>query len=349
MCHSVSFADFQGWWCWRHWAAGCGGIRHAVRMRSRSHAARRARGRSGGPWPLRRQSARCRRARREMQLSFAPLVKRSRRRWSTSMPPSTEQAFQSPFASDPFFSQLFGGDSPCSRAGRRTSQSLGSGVIVDPKGVILTNRTSSTAPTRSASRSRMAANIRSKLVLDDPRSDLAVLQIRDAKRPDFPGAELCQFRRSAGGRSGARHRQSVRGGPDGDQRHRFGAGADRGRDRQFRLSSSRPMRRSIRAIRVAHWSTCEGRLVGINTAIFTPVRRLGRHRLCHPGQHGARMVADAGMKGGADRAALVRRAAAGGDDRHRRQPRHRSAAWGACHRGGARTARRQRPGSSRAT
>src|SRR3569832_1450865 len=73
----------------------------------------------------------------EVQLSFAPLVKQVTPAVVNVYATKTEQGFQSPFQSDPFFSQLFGGDMFQSRP--QTSQSLGSGVIVDGKGVIVTN------------------------------------------------------------------------------------------------------------------------------------------------------------------------------------------------------------------
>jgi len=73
----------------------------------------------------------------QVQLSFAPLVKTVTPAVVNVYATKTEQGFQSPFANDPFFSQLFGGDLFQSRP--QTSQSLGSGVIVDGKGVIVTN------------------------------------------------------------------------------------------------------------------------------------------------------------------------------------------------------------------
>ena len=120
----------------------------------------------------------------EMQLSFAPLVKQVTPAVVNVYATKTEQGFESPFANDPFFSRLFGGGMYQSRP--RTSQSLGSGVIVDPKGVIVTN----SHVVNGADDIRIALSggreYPVKLLLDDTKSDLAVLQIEDTKGKVFP-------------------------------------------------------------------------------------------------------------------------------------------------------------------
>src|SRR5690348_17311775 len=74
----------------------------------------------------------------EVQLSFAPVVK--------DVIPSVvnvyatfvnQQGFVSPFENDPFFSQFFGMDHPLFGSRPQQSQDLGSGVVVDPAGIIL--------------------------------------------------------------------------------------------------------------------------------------------------------------------------------------------------------------------
>ena len=64
-----------------------------------------------------------------------------------------------------------------------------------------------------------------------------------------------RLRQARGRRHRARHRQSVRRRPDGDERHHLGAGAHRDRRSPTRRSSSRPTPPSIRATRAARWST----------------------------------------------------------------------------------------------
>ena len=78
-----------------------------------------------------------------------------------------------------------------------------------------------------------------------------------------------------------------------------------------------------------------------------PLGRLGRHRLRYPGEYGAHRGRGR-REGRADRAAVVRGAAAGGDYRYRRQPQYRSAARSADHRGCAGQSGGARPGSNRA-
>ena len=78
-------------------------------------------------------------SRGEVQLSFAPVVKSVTPSVVNVYATTISQGGNSPFLNDPFFQRFFGGDSPFSDSRPRKSQSLGSGVIVDGAGVILTN------------------------------------------------------------------------------------------------------------------------------------------------------------------------------------------------------------------
>ena len=73
--------------------------------------------------------------REEMQLSFAPLVKQTAPAVVNVYASQTAKRRQSPFAGDPFFEQFFGRQAPAARA----KSSLGSGVLVDPGGIVVTN------------------------------------------------------------------------------------------------------------------------------------------------------------------------------------------------------------------
>ena len=125
----------------------------------------------------------------DIQLSFAPLVKAVTPAVVNVYATKTEQGFQSPFANDPFFSRLFG-DSDLFQSRPQTSQSLGSGVIVDPKGIIVTN----SHVVHGADEIHIALSggreYPIKLLLDDPKSDLAVLQIQDPKGKTFPALQF---------------------------------------------------------------------------------------------------------------------------------------------------------------
>ena len=111
----------------------------------------------------------------QLQLSFAPIVKR--------VTPAVVNVYaahvvenQNPFMADPFFRQFFGGGMPRELVQR----SLGSGVIVDPTGLVVTNyhviADASEVKIALADKREFAADI----VLKDQRSDLAVLRIKGA-------------------------------------------------------------------------------------------------------------------------------------------------------------------------
>jgi serine protease Do len=126
----------------------------------------------------------------QVQLSFAPVVKQVAPAVVNVYATRIEERAASPFANDPFFQRFFGGNSPFFRSRPQKSQSLGSGVIVDPSGVILTN----SHVVSGADDIRIALSDRREfavdLVLDDPKTDLAVLKIRDPEGVELPAIEF---------------------------------------------------------------------------------------------------------------------------------------------------------------
>src|SRR6185312_5374181 len=121
----------------------------------------------------------------ELQLSYAPIVKRAA--------PAVVNVYaakvvrnNNPLFEDPIFRRFFGvpGGGP-----GQVQRSLGSGVIVDPSGLIVTN----VHVIEGADEVKVALTdkreFEATIVLKDKRSDLAILQIKD-KNAKFPYLEF---------------------------------------------------------------------------------------------------------------------------------------------------------------
>ncbi|HTV36091.1 MAG TPA: Do family serine endopeptidase [Xanthobacteraceae bacterium] len=119
----------------------------------------------------------------QVQYSFAPIVKRVASAVVNVYATHVVEN-QNPFLADPFFRQFFG-----NVPSKQVERSLGSGVIVDPSGLVVTNY----HVIRGASEVRVALadkrEFDADIVLKDERSDLAVLRIKDAKER-FPVLEF---------------------------------------------------------------------------------------------------------------------------------------------------------------
>src|SRR5262245_41651063 len=121
----------------------------------------------------------------ELKLSFAPIVQR--------VAPAVVNVYaakvvenRNPLFDDPLFRRFFGApDMPRARVQR----SLGSGVLVDPGGLVVTNN----HVIEGASEVKVALadkrEFEAEMVLKDPRTDLAVLRIKD-RNERFPAIEF---------------------------------------------------------------------------------------------------------------------------------------------------------------
>jgi Do/DeqQ family serine protease len=121
----------------------------------------------------------------QMQLSFAPVVKSVTPSVVNVYATTVTQAAASPFAGDPFFERFFG-DRGMFDSRPRESQSLGSGVFIDASGVILTNSHVVNGATDIRIATSDGHEYAVDLVLDDPKTDLAALRIKDAAGVSFP-------------------------------------------------------------------------------------------------------------------------------------------------------------------
>ena len=123
----------------------------------------------------------------ELRLSYAPVVQR--------VTPSVVNVYaakvvanRNPFMEDPFFRRFFGGGGG-GMPQEQIQRSLGSGVIVDASGLVMTNN----HVIEGASEVKIALSDKreyeAEIVLKDSRTDLAVLRVKDG-RERFTAIEL---------------------------------------------------------------------------------------------------------------------------------------------------------------
>src|SRR5215204_4825353 len=123
----------------------------------------------------------------ELRMSYAPVVQKAA--------PSVVNVYaarivenRNPFMEDPFFRRFFGGGAG-GMPREQVQRALGSGVIVDASGLIMTNN----HVIEGASEVKVALadkrEFEAEIVLKDARTDLAVLRIKDA-REKFTAIDL---------------------------------------------------------------------------------------------------------------------------------------------------------------
>ena len=120
-------------------------------------------------------------SRQEIQLSFAPLVKKvAPAVVNIYTRKDVQVADRSPLYDDPFFRRFFGDSffGGQRQKVKRSRNSLGSGVIVDPDGMIITNYHVIDGATSITVATSDRRTFQAKLILKDKASDLAVLQVQ---------------------------------------------------------------------------------------------------------------------------------------------------------------------------
>ncbi|MGE0718685.1 MAG: DegQ family serine endoprotease [Alphaproteobacteria bacterium] len=128
-------------------------------------------------------------SREQIQLSFAPVVRQAAPAVVNVFTRRVERVARSPLLDDPFFRRFFGEDAPLGAPRERVQRSLGSGVIVRADGLVVTNH----HVIKDADQITVVLNDRrefpARLLRSDDRTDLAVLQI-DAGGERLPHLEL---------------------------------------------------------------------------------------------------------------------------------------------------------------
>src|SRR3990170_8510758 len=124
-----------------------------------------------------------------MKQSFAPVVKRAAPAVVNVYVRHRVEQMVSPFFDDPFFGRLFGERFNIPR--ERIQNSLGSGVLVDSSGVVVTNYHVIQGSGEAEITVALAdgREFPAKLILKDEQTDLAVLRL-DAEGVQFPSIEF---------------------------------------------------------------------------------------------------------------------------------------------------------------
>jgi len=98
------------------------------------------------------------------------------------------QQVNNPFMSDPFFRQFFGGNGGSARPHDQREEGLGSGIIVNQSGYILTNNHVVDKATTLKVELSDGRNFPAKVIGTDPQTDVAIVKINSSNLPILPFA-----------------------------------------------------------------------------------------------------------------------------------------------------------------
>jgi Do/DeqQ family serine protease len=117
----------------------------------------------------------------DVKLSYAPIVQRVQPAVVNVYAAKTVQT-RNPLLDDPIFRRFFGGGGP---QPEQMQRSLGSGVMVDPSGLVVTNNHVIEGADQVKVSLSDKREFEAEIVLKDSRTDLAILRIKDTKEK-FP-------------------------------------------------------------------------------------------------------------------------------------------------------------------
>jgi Do/DeqQ family serine protease len=124
----------------------------------------------------------------EISLGFVPVVRQTAPAVVSIYTRKVVERRTSPFAGDPFFEQLFGDFFPGGQTRRRIENSLGSGVIVDPSGIIVSNYHVVGGADEITVVLTDRREFEGQVILADQEADLAIVALEGAS--GLPALEL---------------------------------------------------------------------------------------------------------------------------------------------------------------
>jgi Do/DeqQ family serine protease len=124
----------------------------------------------------------------ELRLSYAPVVQRATPA-VVNVYAAKMVVVRNPLFDDPIFRRFFGVPDGRGGPGEQVQRSLGSGVIVDPSGLVVTNNHVIEGADQVKVSLSDKREFEAEIVLKDSRSDLAVLRIK-AQSERFPALEF---------------------------------------------------------------------------------------------------------------------------------------------------------------
>src|SRR4051794_28916090 len=116
----------------------------------------------------------------ELRLSYAPVVQKAAPSVVNVYAARTVATQRNPFMDDPFFRRFFGGGGG-GMPQEQVQRALGSGVIVDAGGLIMTNNHVIEGATEVKVALADKREFEAEIVLKDARTDLAVLRVKDGR------------------------------------------------------------------------------------------------------------------------------------------------------------------------